>query len=127
MTALLLDTHVWAWTLTGSARLSASAITAIEAAPQVYVSPISFFEIAQKVRLGKWPEMVPFLDQLPGLLAVQGACAAGLPPEVCLLAGRLDWPHRDPFDRFLAATAKHLRIPLVSADTVFDGIVPRLW
>ncbi len=34
---------------------------------------------------------------------------------------------RDPFDRLLAATAMHYNLPLVSADTVFDGIVRRLW
>jgi PIN domain nuclease of toxin-antitoxin system len=39
----------------------------------------------------------------------------------------MEWAHRDPFDRMLAATALHLAVPLLSADTVFDGIVTRLW
>jgi PIN domain nuclease of toxin-antitoxin system len=38
------------------------------AADIVLVSPITFFEVAQKVRLGKWPEMEPFVSQLPALL-----------------------------------------------------------
>jgi PIN domain nuclease of toxin-antitoxin system len=77
MTAVLLDAHAWAWSLSGDARLSKPAV-------------------------------------------------AGFDPVVCLIAGMMDWPHRDPFDRLLAATAMHYKLPLVSADAVFDGIVTRL-
>ena len=35
----------------------------MNAADSVLVSPITFFEIAQKVRLGKWPEMEPFVSR----------------------------------------------------------------
>ena len=64
MTAVLLDTHTWAWSLAGDDRLSKPALAAIEAVDTVLVSPITFFEIAQKVRLGKWPEMEPFVGRL---------------------------------------------------------------
>ena len=127
MKAVLLDTHSWAWSLTGDVRLSTTAIAAIEAAETVFVSPISFFEIAQKVRLGKWPEMVPFVSQLAALLDEQGGSVAGFDPAICIAAGIMPWGHRDPFDRFLAATAMHCNFPLVSADTVFDGVITRIW
>jgi PIN domain nuclease of toxin-antitoxin system len=39
----------------------------------------------------------------------------------------LDWDHLDPYDRMLAATATYYGLPLVSADPIFDGRVPRLW
>lgn len=127
MTAVLLDTHAWAWSLVGDARLPARALAAMNQADRVLVSPISFFEIAQKVRLGKWPEMAPFIDRLPSLLQEQGGAVASLSPATCLLAGMMDWPHRDPFDRLLAATAQQDNLALISADMVFDGIVTRLW
>ena len=127
MTAILLDTHAWAWSLARDPRLSPPALAAIDAADTVLVSPISFFEIAQKVRLGKWPEMVPFVDRLPGLLDAQGGVVANLGAAVCLMAGTMDWSHRDPFDRLLAATARHDAMPFVSADTMFDGVVTRIW
>jgi PIN domain nuclease of toxin-antitoxin system len=127
VTALLLDTHAWVWSLMESHRLPPLAAKAIETATQVLVSPISFFEIAQKVRVGKWPEMVPYVAQLPALLGEQGSYTADFTSEIALLAGSLDWRHRDPFDRFLAATALKSQIALVSADPVFDGIVPRIW
>ena len=127
MTAVLLDTHAWAWSLAGDDRLSPRALAAIEAADTVFVSPISFFEIAQKVRLGQWPEMVAFIDQLPGLLQSQGGTVAAFGPGICLDAGMMDWAHRDPFDRLLAATARQSKCGLVSADVVFDGVVTRVW
>lgn len=102
-------------------------MTAIEAADTVLVSPITFFEIAQKVRLGKWPEMEPFVSRLPVLLGEQGGSVAGFDPAICIAAGMMAWSHRDPFDRLLAATAMQYNLPLVSADAVFDGIVMRLW
>ena len=127
MKAVLLDTHVWAWSLTGGGRLSGRAIDAIGGADTVLVSPISFFEISQKVRLGKWPEMAPFLDRLPALLEDQGGVVASLEPDICVNAGVMAWPHRDPFDRLLAATALRRDAPLISADAVFDGLVHRIW
>ena len=127
MTAVLLDTHAWVWSLDGDARLSPRALTSVRAAATVLVSPISFFEIAQKVRLGKWPEMATVVDRLPALLDAQGGVVAGFEPVICLLAGMMDWSHRDPFDRLLAATARHHALPLLSADSVFDGIVTRIW
>jgi PIN domain nuclease of toxin-antitoxin system len=80
-----------------------------------------------KVRAGKWPEIAIVADDLLGYLGRQKGCVADLEPAICLAAGRLDWAHRDPFDRMLAATARHYAMPLISADTVFDGIVQRIW
>jgi PIN domain nuclease of toxin-antitoxin system len=99
----------------------------IAAADAVEVSPISFFEIAQKVRLGKWPEMAAYADQLVSLLDRQGGRVAALEPAVCLSGSLMEWQHRDPFDRLIAATALHYAYPLISADAVFDGIVQRIW
>ncbi|MDR2347798.1 MAG: hypothetical protein LBD90_04090 [Bifidobacteriaceae bacterium] len=42
-----------------------------------------------------------------------------------MLAGRLDWPHQDPFDRLVAAVAMVEGLPLISGDPIFatlDGL-----
>ncbi|QGM96642.1 type II toxin-antitoxin system VapC family toxin [Methylocystis parvus] len=127
MTALLLDTHAWVWSLTDDPRLSARAREAVAGAGGVNVSPISFFEISQKARLGKWPEMAPYVDALPKLLVEQGGLAARLNPAICTLAGSLTWAHRDPFDRLIAATSILEGLSLVSVDAAFDGVAPRIW
>lgn len=128
---VLLDTHVWVWTLWDDARLSKPARAAISAASAVRVSPISFFEIGQKVRIGKWPEMEPHLDTLPDRLREQGGFAAESTFDVALAASRLDWTHRDPFDRLIAATATVSGMTFVSADRMFDTLktsdLRRIW
>jgi len=120
--ALLLDTHVWAWSLTGTAMPNALT-KALQSAEVIYISPISLFEIGQKVRLGKWPEMAPFATQLPEILQRQGGLVATLTPEICMTAALLDWEHRDPFYRFLASTSLINNWPLASVDTAFDTLV----
>lgn len=122
MTSVLLDTHAWAWALAGDDRLSAGATTAILQADAVFVSAISLFEIGQKVRLGKWPEMQPFLHRLIDLAAEQGAHLVPLSSEASLLAATLEWAHRDPFDRIIGATAMVRGLTLVSADAAFDAL-----
>jgi PIN domain nuclease of toxin-antitoxin system len=103
--ALLLDTHVFVWGQLAPHRLTARAKNAIEMAGAVWVSAISFFEIAQKARLGEWPEVVDVADTLPALHETQGGRIAPLDAEICVSAGLLPWPHRDPFDRLIASTA----------------------
>lgn len=128
---VLLDTHAWTWMLTNDPKLTRAALEAAEAADAVRLSPISFFEISRKVRMGKWPDMAEFLDQLPDLAAGQGILSAPLGPEVAVLAGSMAWPHRDPFDRIIAATAVLSGAVLLSADAMFDtlenGGLQRVW
>jgi len=46
-----------------------------------------------------------------------------------LLAGRLDWKHRDPFDRMLAAQAMIESLVIITGHPAFAGCpgVPTLW
>ena len=127
MKAILLDTRVWAWTLDGYDNLSPAAQSAIERAETIFVSPASFLEIGQRVQAGQWLEMTPYVHQLSALLEEQGGMVAALEPTICVDAAMMDWDHSDLFDRLLAATSRYYALPLVSADSVFDGKVPRLW
>jgi PIN domain nuclease of toxin-antitoxin system len=125
----LLDTHIWAWMLTVDPILSPKARAAIDDATSLFLSPASLYEISQKVRLGKWPLMEPFASDLPHYAAEGGLAVSPLTAEVAILAGSLDWPHRDPFDRLLAATALINGWVLLSADPVFDSLtgLRRVW
>lgn len=126
--ALQLDTHAWIWSLLRDDLLSARARAAIVGADAVYVSPICFFEIGQTVRLGKWPEMEALAARLPELLREQGGIVAPLTAEICQLASLAEWPHRDPFDRLLAATCRLMDLPLVTRDPAFREMgIPVVW
>lgn len=93
MPGVLLDTHVFAWALLDSPRLAAPARAAIQEADRVCISAVSFYEIGQKVRLGKWPEMAPHAAALPALARRQGAVPLPLSAEAAAAAALLDWPH----------------------------------
>lgn len=125
MTEVLLDTHAWTWTLVRTSPLSHAARQAIEDADIIYISPISLYEVGQKVRIGKWPEMKSLLTRLTGLVDEQGGRYAPLTPTICLEAATIDWEHRDPFDRILAQTAMAMQIPIISADIAFDDLLGR--
>jgi len=119
LSAVLLDTHAWIWSLMDPARLSEGVKAVILQADSVHVSPISVYEVVRRARLGKWPEIVPHLDTL---VAEGQTVSAPLTRAIAARAGTLEWPHRDPFDRLIAATALELSYPLVSKDIAFDAL-----
>jgi PIN domain nuclease of toxin-antitoxin system len=125
VTAYLLDTHVWAWAIKFDKLLPQRMANMLIRADAIHISSVSFYEITQKVRIGKWPEMEPIADGLSDVLSDQGGQLASMTGEIGQLAGLLDWGHRDPFDRMIAATSIVLHLPLVSADPIFDQLSSR--
>ena len=82
----------------------------------LFVSAISAYEVAQKVRLGKWPQAESLSLDWDELVASTDALSLPLESADALMAGRLSWDHRDPFDRLIAAQAMRRGYQLVSAD-----------
>ncbi len=126
---VILDTNALAMVLTDDARLPQNAKAVILQSPLASVCAISFYEIGQKVRLGKWDAMAPFVQDLIDIVTADGFNLIGLNPHQALRASLLDWSHRDPFDRMIAAVALSEDAALVSSDTAFDalGAVDRIW
>ena len=117
--------------LTNDRRFSPAARAAAMQAEAVRLSPVSLFEISLKTRLGKWPEMAEYIDELPELVRQQGIVVAAFTMEIASLAGSMGWGHRDPFDRMIAATAVITNSVLLSADETFatlaDVRLQRIW
>jgi PIN domain nuclease of toxin-antitoxin system len=126
---LLLDTHVLAWAMLEPGKLSAPAKAALDDdANTVLVSVASAWEIAIKVGLGKWPEATPFLSKFEN--EVEEAGLEILPISVAHVrcAGLMQSPHRDPFDRLLAAQAIIEGLTVVTVDEVVAQLGVRvLW
>ena len=128
MSGLLLDTNAFAMVLTDDPRLPAEARTRLGSADRVALSVISLYEIGQKVRLGKWPEIGPFAPGLAEQARQDGIELVSLTPGAALAASLLDWDHRDPFDRMVAVVARAEDLDLVSSDTAFDALgLVRIW
>jgi PIN domain nuclease of toxin-antitoxin system len=119
---VLLDTHALAWALWDSARIPRGTRERISEAASIWVSTISFYEIGQKVRSGKWPEMAPHLDSLKGHLVDQGVRLLEIGDRIALRPSLMPWTHRDPFDRLIAASVLELDAWLVSADAQFNEL-----
>ena len=119
MSAYLLDTHVLIWLARCPERIP-GATRALLADPSVtrFVSAVSAMEITTKYRLGKMPDGEPFVDNWEWALGELMATQTPLTAAQGFAAGALDWEHRDPFDRMLAAQAMDLGVPLVSGDAV---------
>jgi PIN domain nuclease of toxin-antitoxin system len=126
---LLLDTHALLWWLAEPERLSPVAHAAIaDGNNQVLASAASGWEIATKARLGKLPAASELVDDLPHLLASQGFELLPITLRHGLHAGGYAMPHRDPFDRLLAAQAELDRLTLVSLDPALQAFPCRvLW
>ena len=120
---LLLDTHVLIWALGAPERLPASVrARLIDRRQRLAVSAASAFEIATKHRLGRLPEAAAFVHDFDRQVTRLGADNLPIDARHAVTAGMLEWSHRDPFDRMLAAQAMTEGLMLVSADTVFQGL-----
>jgi PIN domain nuclease of toxin-antitoxin system len=126
---ILFDSHALVWFLAGDARFSRRARAEAEADDAIIcISAVTAWEVTNKVRIGKWPEAAVLAESFPETIARYGFEPLPISLEHARLAGLLPGPHRDPFDRMLAAQAQVEGIPLVTADPVFRGLGVRvLW
>jgi PIN domain nuclease of toxin-antitoxin system len=125
--SLLLDTHALLWWLVEPEKLSSLAQGAInDPAATVFVSAVSGWELATKVRLGKLPGAEGLLQDLPSLLQHQGFQPLPVQVHHGVHAGGYTQAHRDPFDRLLAAQAELEGLQLVSLDPALATFPCRL-
>jgi len=118
---LLLDTHIFVWAATGDRRLpSEAAAMILDASNTRTLSAASAWEMSIKAASGRWGGAAAMLDDLD--TALRDLQAEQLPIDIpaAVLAGRLEWDHRDPFDRMLAAQTKLGGYSLVTVDRAFD-------
>ncbi len=119
----LLDTHTLLWALTDPSRLGAGATEVIaDRHSQLVASAASAWEIATKRRIGKLPQVDVLIGGYTRHLNRLGVARLPFTEEHCLLSGSLDWEHRDPFDRMLAAQAMIESMTLVTDDAAFRGL-----
>jgi PIN domain nuclease of toxin-antitoxin system len=126
---LLLDTHTLLWFQADDPQLSPLAKAAIEdPANERWLSPISLLEISLKNRLGKLPLPAPFGTLYPSTLLADDIHLLPIEARHIEPLTALPFHHRDPFDRFIAATALVETMRLVSDDVILDAYgVSRLW
>jgi PIN domain nuclease of toxin-antitoxin system len=114
---LLLDTHVWLWSLLEPERLGGKAREALSSVgTELWLSPISVWEAALLFERGRLTASGDPRIAVDQLLHALPAREAPFTHEVAKVSCRLELPHRDPADRFLVASALVHGLTLVSAD-----------
>ncbi|MHB8763803.1 MAG: type II toxin-antitoxin system VapC family toxin [Deferrisomatales bacterium] len=114
---LLLDTHIFLWSLLEPARLARRvAAELLNPGNELWLSSISVWEVLLLVERGK----VELNPSAPVWIrtALKKAPIRETPidHEVAIQSRRIELPHQDPADRFLAATARVRELTLVTAD-----------
>jgi PIN domain nuclease of toxin-antitoxin system len=116
---VLIDTHVLLWGLQDDSRLSHRAREILPAA-EVWISVGSLWEIIAKVQIGKLELPSPVGDYLAARLTANGVSILPLTFDHVRRLEGIPLHHRDPFDRILIAQSLEEKLPLVTADPLFD-------
>lgn len=117
---LLLDTHIWVWSKLDPNRLGKRVSKELSTVSNdLWLSPVSVWEALTLMQKGRVRVESPFtwVER-----AAEQMREAPLTHEIVRLGLAMALPHADPADRFLAATAKVLKLTLVTADQKLLGL-----
>lgn len=116
----LLDTHAWVWWVTDDRRLSTRAkslIAASVAEQDLWLSPISVWEVAKKVEKKQLILDRPLDQWLDAAVTRPGLGLWELTRSILVQSCELPQPfHGDPADQMLVATARQHGARLVTRD-----------
>ncbi len=127
MSAFLLDTHTFIWLTENDSNLPKDLRMIIDTADLVYLSIVSLWEIAIKLKLGKL-----FLKQSYETIgsAIDASDILILPISFAdtVQVRNLPLHHSDPFDRMLISQAINHSLTIISTDKKFDAYpAQRVW
>lgn len=125
---ILLDTHALIWFLEDDARLTERVRQAISKPDNVFISPINFYEMAIKIKIGKSIGLNRPISEAIELSKKSGFDWKPLKEQhlVAYQTIPLFDHHRDPFDRMLLAIALADGLIIVSSDhnfPLYNGLV----
>ena len=112
---LLLDTHIWIWTVGKSSRLSPRVTRELlNPTNELWLSPVSIWEFFLLHRKGRLTIPEGFSTWITRALAATTFKEAPLTFEVAQALATIKLPHDDPADQFLVASAKVFGLTLVT-------------
>lgn len=113
----LLDTHIWLWSLLEPERLSRAVASALSSpGARRWLSPLSVWEALLLIERRRLSVDRPAEEWIREALERAPVEEAAITREVAFASRALATRHRDPVDRFVAATARVFDLTLVTAD-----------
>ncbi|KEP41931.1 type II toxin-antitoxin system VapC family toxin [Mycobacterium kansasii] len=114
---VLLDTHTLLWLVSDPSQVASSALTVLSSAEtNLWVSAASAWEISIKTRLGRL-DGEALLSAWADIVADMSTSELPIESPDAILAGRLPWEHKDPFDRVIVAQALRRNLTIATRDT----------
>jgi PIN domain nuclease of toxin-antitoxin system len=114
---VLLDTHTLLWLVSTPSDVDASALAVIaDPNTNVWVTAASAWEIAIKTRLGRL-DGEALLSAWADIMADMSTTELPIESPDAILAGRLPWEHKDPFDRVIVAQALRRNLTIATRDS----------
>jgi PIN domain nuclease of toxin-antitoxin system len=114
---VLLDTHTLLWLVSTPSDVDASALAVIaDPNTNVWVTAASAWEIAIKTRLGRL-DGEALLSAWADIIADMSTTELPIESSDAILAGRLPWEHKDPFDRVIVAQALRRNLTIATRDS----------
>ena len=126
----LLDSSTFLWFVSARTELSPQANTTIgDPGNSVYLSLVSIWELAIKLRIGKLEVTpAPLSVWLDKHLAENSFRLLEIKVSHLVRYAELPPIHRDPFDGLLVAQSMVADIPIITSDAAFDHYpIARVW
>ena len=118
---ILLDTNALIWIITDNRRIIKVKDIILSESNEIYISTISFLEIAIKLRIGK---IVIDLQKAISISKTSGFKELNLSSYHALMLLSLPIYHKDPFDHMILSQAKYENMTLVTGDSIFKKYLP---
>lgn len=113
----LLDTHIWLWSLLEPNKINKKTAEVLRNKDnELFISPITVWEtliLAEKERIELDPSPKEWILEA---LKHGPVKEAKLSHAIAIKSRLIELPHKDPADRFIAATAWEYDLTLITAD-----------
>jgi PIN domain nuclease of toxin-antitoxin system len=125
---LLLDTHTFIWFVEDAPQLPANVKNLIENSQnEIFLSIVSLWEMAIKIQLKKL-DINKSIEEIINLSNQNGFILLPILSEHIVRLSKLEFFHRDPFDRMIIAQGISENQTIVSKDIIFDKYkAKRIW
>ena len=120
---MVIDSHALLWWLEGGDKLSGTVRGILSGIGgrerEFFVSSVTFWEFRLKELRGQLQPRHPVRNWPDVLRRTGNIHLVDVSTEIWLRTAELDWPHRDPADRIIAATALAHGVPVLTKDEIF--------
>ncbi|OKH63000.1 twitching motility protein PilT [Mycobacterium sp. SWH-M5] len=114
---VLLDTHTLLWLVSDPSKVDQDTLAVLsDSETSLWVTSASAWEISIKTQLGTLAGE-GLLSAWSAIISDMSATELPIDSADAILAGRLPWHHRDPFDRVIVAQALRRNLTIATRDT----------